>query len=100
MPKLGQERKTLLGALVEKYHLLKHPFHRAWTQGKLSKQALALYAEQYYQHVQAFPENLKDLASRTNGDAELKTLVMENLAEELDETATHPQLWRQFAASV
>ena len=71
MPKAGQERKTLLGsldALVEKYHLLKHPFYRAWTQGKLSKQALALYAEQYYQHVQAFPENLKDLADRTAGD--------------------------------
>jgi pyrroloquinoline-quinone synthase len=103
MPKVSNERKTLLGsldALVEKYHLLKHPFYRAWTEGKLSKKALALYAEQYYQHVQAFPENLRDLASRSNGDKELKSLVMENLAEELDETATHPQLWRQFAASV
>ena len=103
MPKVGNERKTLLGALdalVEKYHLLKHPFYRAWTEGKLSKKDLALYAEQYYQHVQAFPENLRDLASRSNGDKELKTLVMENLAEELDEAATHPQLWRQFAASL
>jgi len=103
MPKVGNERKTLLGALdalVEKYHLLKHPFYRAWTEGKLSKKDLALYAEQYYQHVQAFPENLRDLASRSNGDKELKSLVMENLAEELDETATHPQLWRQFAVSL
>src|ERR1700678_4767193 len=103
MLKVGNERKTLLGsldALVEKYHLLKHPFYRAWTEGKLSKQALGLYAEQYYQHVQAFPENLRDLASRNNGDAQLKSLVLENLSEELDETATHPQLWRQFAASL
>src|SRR5271154_5234809 len=103
MPKARNERKTLLGALdalVEKYHLLKHPFYRAWTEGTLSKSTLALYAEQYYQHVQAFPENLRDLASRSNGDAELKSLVLENLAEELDETATHPQLWRQFAAAV
>jgi pyrroloquinoline-quinone synthase len=102
MPKISNER-TLLGALdvlVEKYHLLKHPFYRAWTEGTLSKKALALYAEQYYQHVQAFPENLRDLASRSNSDAELKALVLENLAEELDETASHPQLWRQFAASV
>ena len=71
MPKVSNERKTLLGsldALVEKYHLLKHPFYRAWTEGKLSKKALALYAEQYYQHVQAFPENLRDLASRSNGE--------------------------------
>ena len=103
MPKVGPERKTLLAsldALVEKYHLLKHPFYRAWTQGKLSKQALALYAEQYYQHVQAFPENLKDLADRSVSDTKLKALVLENLAEELDENASHPQLWRQFAASV
>jgi pyrroloquinoline-quinone synthase len=50
--------------------------------------------------VQAFPENLRDLASRSDGDAQLKSLVLENLAEELDETATHPQLWRQFAASL
>jgi pyrroloquinoline-quinone synthase len=103
MPKLSNERKTLLGALdalVEKYHLLKHPFYRAWTEGKLSKKSLALYAEQYYQHVQAFPENLKDLAIRAGGDAKLKSLVEENLAEELDHNATHPQLWRQFAASL
>jgi pyrroloquinoline-quinone synthase len=103
MPKVSNERKSLLGALdalVEKYHLLKHPFYRAWTEGTLSKNTLALYAEQYYQHVQAFPENLRNLASRSNGDTELKSLVLENLAEELDETASHPQLWRQFAASV
>lgn len=103
MLKVGNDRKTLLDSLdglVEKYHLLKHPFYRAWTEGKLSKPALALYAQQYYQHVQAFPENLKDLASRTLGDAKLHSLVVENLAEELDETASHPQLWRQFAASV
>ena len=56
-----------LDRLVEKYHLLKHPFYRAWTQGTLSRESLALYAEQYYQHVLAFPENLKRLASRANG---------------------------------
>ena len=98
MPKNGP--KTLLealDALIEKHHLLKHPFYQAWTQGKLSREALALYAEQYYQHVRAFPENLKQLAGRTNGDAELGKLVKENLAEELDPTSPHPMLWRQFA---
>ena len=48
-----------LDALVEMYHLLKHPFYKAWTEGRLSKQQLGLYAEQYYQHVRAYPENLK-----------------------------------------
>ena len=51
-----------LDGLIEKYHLLKHPFYRAWTEGTLSKESLQLYAAQYYQHVRAFPENLKQLA--------------------------------------
>lgn len=87
-----------LDALIEKHHLLKHPFYQAWTEGKLTKEELAVYAEQYYQHVLAFPENLKQLANRTKG--ELRDLVNENLAEELNPTAPHPMLWRQFAQSL
>lgn len=101
MPKNGNKPKTLLeslDALIEKHHLLKHPFYRAWTEGKLSKDSLALYARQYYQHVRAFPENLKQLEARTNGD--VKKLVKENLAEELHPAAPHPALWRQFARSL
>ena len=48
MPKAAPKTKTLvesLDALIEKYHLLKHPFYQAWTAGKLSKASLALYAE-------------------------------------------------------
>jgi pyrroloquinoline-quinone synthase len=89
---------TSLDALVEKYHLLKHPFYRAWTEGKLSKESLRLYAEQYYQQVRAFPENLKQVAGRTSGT--VRKLVKENLAEELDPARPHPSLWRQFARSV
>jgi pyrroloquinoline-quinone synthase len=103
MPKNAPKTKTLiesLDALIEKHHLLKHPFYQAWTAGKLSKESLALYAEQYYQHVLAFPENLKQLAARTNGDATLHALVNENLAEELDPRSPHPMLWRQFAQSL
>jgi pyrroloquinoline-quinone synthase len=87
-----------LDALIAEHHLLKHPFYRAWTEGKLSKESLQLYAEQYYQHVRAFPENLKQLAGRTNGH--LAELVNENLAEELDPAMPHPLLWRQFAESL
>jgi pyrroloquinoline-quinone synthase len=87
-----------LDALIAEHHLLKHPFYQAWTEGKLSKQSLQLYAEQYYQHVRAFPENLKELAGRANGP--LAELVNENLAEELDPSGSHPALWRQFAKSL
>jgi pyrroloquinoline-quinone synthase len=101
MPKNATTLKTLpesLDALIEKYHLLKHPFYRAWTAGKLSKESLGLYAKQYYQHVRAFPENLKQLEGRTTGS--IKKLVKENLAEELYPAAPHPALWRQFARSL
>jgi pyrroloquinoline-quinone synthase len=103
MSKTAPKTKTLvesLDTLIEKYHLLKHPFYQAWTAGKLSKDSLALYAEQYYQHVRSFPENLKQLAARTNGDANLRNLVNENLAEELDPAASHPMLWRHFGQSL
>src|SRR5208283_3010306 len=75
-----------------------HPFYRAWSEGKLPKESLQLYAAQYYQHVRAFPENLKQLAGRSSGG--LTKIVNDNLAEELDATAPHPMLWRQFAESV
>ena len=88
-----------LDNLIEKYHLLKHPFYRAWTEGTLSKESLQLYAAQYYQHVRAFPENLKQLA-QTRRSGPLAELVEENLAEELDPSAPHPVLWRHFAESL
>jgi pyrroloquinoline-quinone synthase len=87
-----------LDSLIEKHHLLKHPFYRAWIEGKLSRELLELYAEQYYQHVRAFPENLKQLVQRTEGS--VQQMVQENLNEELDPSAPHPLLWRQFAQSV
>jgi pyrroloquinoline-quinone synthase len=87
-----------LDALIQEHHLLKHPFYRAWTEGKLTKESLKLYAEQYYQHVRAFPENLRELAGRASGP--LAVLVNENLAEELDPSGPHPALWRQFAQSL
>jgi pyrroloquinoline-quinone synthase len=87
-----------LDALIAEHHLLKHPFYRAWSEGKLPKKSLQLYAEQYYQHVRAFPDNLKQLAGRSSGS--LAKIVKDNLDEELDATAPHPVLWRQFAESV
>lgn len=87
-----------LDALIEEHHLLKHPFYQAWTEGTLSKESLQLYAEQYYQHVRSFPDNLKKLAERA--PVPLAGMVRENLAEETNSAAPHPMLWRQFAQSL
>lgn len=83
---------------VTRWHLLKHPFYQDWRAGRLDRSALQLYAAQYYRHVEAFPEHLRRLAARASG--ELRELIHENLAEELDPRGTHPQLWRDFAAAV
>ncbi len=88
----------MLDSLIEQHHLLKHPFYRAWTEGSLPKESLQVYAEQYYQHVRAFPENLKQLSARSTG--KLTQLIDENVAEELNPAAPHPKLWRQFAESL
>jgi pyrroloquinoline-quinone synthase len=88
----------LLDGLIEHHHLLKHPFYQAWSAGTLPKESLQLYAQQYYQHVRAFPENLRLLAGRSHGH--LGVIVQENLDEELDPLAPHPVLWRQFAEAV
>src|SRR6202021_523554 len=102
-PRPAATPRTLLDsldALIAKYNLLQHPFYRAWTEGKLTKKSLALYAEQYYQHVRAFPDNLKQLADRTKSEPKLNKLVQENLDEELDASAPHPKLGREFAQSI
>lgn len=88
----------MLDSLIEQHHLLKHPFYRAWTEGSLPKESLRVYAEQYYQHVRSFPENLKQLAGRTTG--KLAEIVEENVAEELNPAAPHPELWREFARAL
>lgn len=94
----GHEMVAALDQLIEKHHLLQHPFYQAWTKGTLSRESLALYAEQYYKHVEAFPRHLRTLAPRAEGD--LRALINENLAEEENPAAPHPKLWRDFASTV
>ena len=87
-----------MDALVAKWHLLGHPFYQAWTAGTLKREALELYAEQYYHHVREFPRNLRTLAARTEG--ELRDTIEENLGEEESPSAPHPKLWREFAGAL
>jgi pyrroloquinoline-quinone synthase len=87
-----------IDAAIAEKNLLKHPFYQDWQAGKLSREALQLYATQYYKHVEAFPKHLRVLAARTEGP--LRDIVRENLAEEENPCGPHPKLWRDFAAAV
>jgi len=87
-----------LDAAIAEKNLLKHPFYQDWQAGKLTRESLQLYAQQYYKHVEAFPQHLRLLAARA--DESLKAVVLENLAEEENPARPHPKLWRDFARAL
>ena len=87
-----------IDAAIAEKHLLKHPFYQDWQMGRLSREALQLYAAQYYRHVEAFPKHLRVLAARTEGP--VRNVILENLAEEEAPARPHPKLWRDFAEAV
>jgi pyrroloquinoline-quinone synthase len=97
MSKNNELLEKIDAAIAEK-NLLNHPFYQDWQTGKLSREALQLYAMQYYRHVEAFPKHLRVLAARTDGP--VRNVVLENLAEEENPAGPHPKLWRDFAAAL
>ncbi|MGP8259389.1 MAG: CADD family putative folate metabolism protein [Acidobacteriaceae bacterium] len=83
---------------LDRYDLLQHPFYQAWSKGKLTRQDLREYAEEYWHHVSAFPAYLSALHSRLP-DGKLRRVVLGNLAEEegLYDGLPHSDLWMDFA---
>jgi len=77
-------------------HLLKHPFYLAWARGELSREALADYARQYYQHVAAFPTYLSAIHANCDDQSTRKELL-NNLIDEEAGSPNHPELWLNFA---
>ena len=88
-----------IDALVERKHLLKHPFYTAWTEGTLSLEALRGYAGQYYRHVLSFPTYLSAVHSETP-DLETRQYLLENLIDEERGNENHPELWLRFAEGI
>ena len=84
---------------LDKFHLLKHPFYVAWNNGELSQEILQDYAEQYYQHIKAFPRYISATHSLCE-DIEQRKILLDNLSDEEDFEKDHPMLWKQFALAV
>ena len=79
--------------------MLKHPFYRAWTEGRLPLDALRSYARQYFHHVDAFPRAVSAVHSACE-DRDGRRMLAENLAEEEGIEAgkqDHATLWLMFA---
>jgi pyrroloquinoline-quinone synthase len=85
-----------IDSAVEERHLLKHPFYTAWTEGRLTQDALRGYAGQYYKHVAAFPTYLSTIHSGT-ADPATRQYLLQNLIDEEHGDENHPELWLRFA---
>tara|TARA_B110000196_G_scaffold224601_1_gene193515 strand:- start:170 stop:505 length:336 start_codon:yes stop_codon:yes gene_type:complete len=84
---------------LDKFHLLKHPFYVAWNNGELTQEILQDYAEQYYQHIKAFPRYISATHSLCE-DIEQRKILLDNLSDEENFEKDHPMLWKQFALEV
>tara|TARA_B100000579_G_C22662618_1_gene771680 strand:- start:26 stop:691 length:666 start_codon:yes stop_codon:yes gene_type:complete len=88
-----------LNKKLDKYHLLNHPFYKSWNDGKLTREIIKDYAEQYYQHVKAFPRYISATHSICE-DIEKRKILLENLQDEENPKADHPKLWKNFALAM
>ena len=88
-----------LNKKLDQYHLLNHPFYKAWNEGKLTREIIKDYAEQYYQHVKAFPRYISATHSICE-DIEKRKILLENLQDEENPNADHPKLWKNFALAM
>ncbi|MAJ86365.1 MAG: pyrroloquinoline quinone biosynthesis protein PqqC [Candidatus Pelagibacter sp.] len=88
-----------LNKKLDQYHLLNHPFYKAWNEGKLTREIIKDYAEQYYQHVKAFPRYISATHSLCE-DIEKRKILLENLQDEENPDADHPKLWKNFALAM
>ncbi len=84
---------------LDQYHLLNHPFYKSWNEGKLTREIIKDYAEQYYQHVKAFPRYISATHSICE-DIEKRKILLENLQDEENPNADHPKLWKNFAIAM
>ena len=88
-----------LNEKLDEYHLLKHPFYKSWNEGKLTRKIIRDYAEQYYQHVKAFPRYISATHSLCD-DIKKRKILLENLQDEEKSGADHPKLWKNFAIAM
>lgn len=92
-----------LDCRIQKYDLLCHPYYQAWTAGKLTRDDLREYAQDYYPHVHAFPTYLAEFGIRLS-EGEMRRAVLANMIDEMggedvfgEAAASHAELWLDFA---
>ena len=85
-----------LDRLIQSRSILLHPFYVAWQRGELTRDQLATYARMYYPHVASFPRYLKSAADCAD-DSSVRSVLEQNLADEIGHPKPHNELWLDFA---
>lgn len=92
-----------LDTRIAKYDLLCHPFYKAWSAGRLTRDDLREYAQDYFHHVEAFPSYLAALGMRLE-DGAVRDAVLANMCDEKGvegrkgtNSVPHSDLWLDFA---
>jgi pyrroloquinoline-quinone synthase len=80
---------------IESRSLLKHAFYRMWSDGRLTREHLAGYSQEYFQLVNAVPELVEAMSGFVK-DVPTRNVVSGILAEERE----HVELWTDFAAAL
>ena len=90
----------MIHTIVQNKHLLTHPFYQLWLDGKLPKQALQKYSEQYFQLVEHLPRFISTLHTNCD-DVVIRQQLIQNLMEEElghgNGNVAHTELWLDFA---
>lgn len=88
-----------LDRLIDRRHLLKHPFYTAWSRGTLPMETLQDYAAQYYHFEVNFPRFVAGAYARLDRPED-RRVMLENLVDEEGRSPTHPELWVDFARAI
>ena len=80
--------------IIEERSLLGHPFYQTWSEGKLTRDALAGYAKEYFQLVKAVPKFMEPLIKETP-----EMMKGEFYSNQQEETS-HIELWERFASAM
>ena len=77
--------------VIEERSLLNHPFYQTWSDGKLTREALAGYSKEYYQVVKAVPIFMTQLMDY------MPNTLYDELNSNQKEEYSHINLWERFA---
>jgi pyrroloquinoline-quinone synthase len=82
---------------IEKHSLLKHPFYKMWSEGKLTIDHLQGYSREYFQLVKIVPKFVESIAQAARKPGKPDNDSITNNARE---EAEHVELWARFAMAL